>query len=137
MAFGKVDFDHNGKFICDLCGKSFHKMSRHLKSMHKTNARKYRREFGLDRKTPLMSKQSIENAKKRFQRDKEIVMSGLIRTRDNTIFKVGNPGRKKEKLREQTKKRLRETPPGKKNKNELSYLLSAQEEIIQRKRLNL
>lgn len=137
MAFGIVNYDHNGKFICGICGKSFHKMSRHLKAKHKTNARKYRHQFGLDRNTPLMSKQSQINAKERFKRDKDVIMSGLIETREATIFKDGNAGRKKEKVREQTRLRLGALSKKVKGKKNLQTLLQAQEERIQRNRLDL
>lgn len=137
MAFGKIDYDHNGKVICDLCGRSFHKMSRHLKSIHKTTAQKYRRTFGLDRCAALMSKQSQINAKERVKRDWDVVVGALDRSRDETMFKEGNKGRTKDRVREQTRKRMKENHPKKGKTKKIGFILDAEDEKIERKRLNL
>lgn len=46
-ARGKIEYDESGKMICHICGRSFDKLSSHVKSCHGMTMKKYKSTFRL------------------------------------------------------------------------------------------
>lgn len=58
--YKNVKFDETGKIICNICGKSYHVLSLHIKGTHKLTVEQYKEMFGLNRSTKLTSLQVRE-----------------------------------------------------------------------------
>ena len=70
-SYGEMAFDDEGKVICHICGRAYNMLSQHIKQSHGINSAEYRKKFGLDKKTKLVSdkqhKRLVENGKKYSQ----------------------------------------------------------------------
>jgi len=102
-----IEHDVNWLPICKLCGKSFNKLWSHLRMTHKILTSEYRKQFWLDKCARLMSKYSIELAKKRNKENYELVVTeNLINKWVKTRYKNWDKWRTRDKIRTQTALRL-------------------------------
>lgn len=53
---GELHTDEIGRVICHECGRSFHKLTIHIKTRHNMSAEEYKEKHGLNRTTRLTSK---------------------------------------------------------------------------------
>lgn len=107
-AFGRVEHDAEGKPICHICGKSFHKLLAHVWQKHGMTAKEYKETFGLNTTCGIIS----DKTKKKLQRSVKkhyelVVIKNLIEGGKKTRFKKGSKGRTKDKLSEQERLRLK------------------------------
>lgn len=61
---GEIHYDKNGKPICHICGKAYHKLMSHVVQKHGMTEREYKDEFSLDYKGILsdVSRDKIRQA---------------------------------------------------------------------------
>ena len=50
---GEIHYDNEGNIICHCCGRSFKKLSEHIKTKHHMSKDRYKEEFGLNRTAKL------------------------------------------------------------------------------------
>ena len=58
---GEIHYDKDGNIICRVCGRSFKKLSLHLKTKHRMSTCEYKETFGLNRTSKLTGKNFIPN----------------------------------------------------------------------------
>jgi hypothetical protein len=107
MAYGEVEYDNNGKPICEICGKSFNRLLSHVRQKHEINEREYKLTYGLDLKKGICSKESSEKTRiKTLENFDKVIAKNLLKNGEKSRFKKGDKGRTKDKVSEQTRKRL-------------------------------
>lgn len=109
MAYGIIEYDDDGKPICEICGKSFKRVIAHVRQKHNMNEREYKKEFGFDLKKGICSKESSELSRDRaiFNYDK-VIRKNLVEGGKVSRFQKGDPGRTKDMVSEQTRIMLKE-----------------------------
>lgn len=60
---GEIHYDNEGRVICHECGRSYHKLTTHILTMHKMTASEYKEKFELNRTCRLTSKHLQEKFK--------------------------------------------------------------------------
>ena len=106
---GEVAYDNQGRVICHICGRAFHKVLTHCKQRHGLTAYEYKKMFGLDVKKGLTSNYTKEKLRKSVQDNYDKVVSeNLIKGGKKTRFINGSKGRTKDKVSLQTLKRLKQ-----------------------------
>lgn len=92
-----------GKVVCHICGKTYDKLGAHVYHAHKMSTLEYKKQFGLNKNADLTSEKYKKSI---IVTDEQIEL--LKQNSEKTKFKVGNEGRKKDKISEQEMKRLKE-----------------------------
>ncbi len=107
MAYGEIEYDSDGKPMCEICGKHFHRVICHVRQKHDMNERDYKKEFGFDLKKGICSLKSKEKSQKAvFDNYEKVVADNLIVKGAKSRFKNGDKGRTKDMVSAQTKKML-------------------------------
>lgn len=57
---GEIHTDDEGKLICHICGRSYDKLTSHIKGKHKISEHEYKERFGLNRTCRLTSEKLQE-----------------------------------------------------------------------------
>jgi hypothetical protein len=106
-SYGEVKYNEEGNPICHICGESHSKLLAHVWQIHHLNEKEYKKQFGLELYNSIMSEKSKAIARQRALEHKEIVIDeNLVNKGQNTRFKKGSIGRTKDKVSEQTRKKL-------------------------------
>lgn len=106
--YGRVEYDQDGKPICEICGKSFDRLMAHARQVHEISARDYKIAHGLDIGKGICSKRSSELSRERvFENYDKVVAQNLIKNGQKTRFKKGDEGRTADKVSEQTRQNLK------------------------------
>lgn len=109
MAYGKIEYDDEGKPICEICGESFKRVTAHARQKHSVSAREYKQMFGLDLRKGICSRESRELSRERLFENYDVsVKRNLLKKGSKSRFKVGSKGRTKDQISEQTLLRLKE-----------------------------
>ncbi len=109
MSYGIIEYDQDGKPICEICKKSFKRVIAHVRQKHDMNEREYKLKFGFDLKKGICSKDSSELSRdKLFENYDKCVTKNLLNKCSKSRFKKGDQGRTKDKVSEQTRLMLRE-----------------------------
>lgn len=109
MAYGVIEYDDKGKPICEICGKSFHRVLSHVRQKHDMNEREYKLKFGFDLKKGICSRFSKELSRIAVEENYDkVVVQNLNKKGQKSRFKKGDKGRTKDKVSEQTRIRLKE-----------------------------
>lgn len=107
MSYGIIEYDQEGKPICEICGKSFHRVLSHVRQKHDMNEKEYKIKFGFDLHKGICSRFSQELSRRRVEENYEkSVKENLLKKGSKTRFKKGSKGRTKDKVSEQTRIRL-------------------------------
>lgn len=107
--YGIIEYDFDGKPICEICGKSFSRVLSHVRQKHDMTEREYKLKFGFDLKKGICSQDSSEKSRERALKNYDkVIAENLIKNGQKSRFKNGDPGRTKDKVSEQTRIRLRE-----------------------------
>lgn len=107
MSYGVIEFDKNGKPLCEICRKGFVRVMTHVRQKHGIDARSYKKIFGFDVTKGICSKKSSELSRKNALANYgKVVTQNLIHKGVSNRFKKGDPGRTKDKMSEQTRIRL-------------------------------
>lgn len=107
---GIIRYDSNGKPICELCGKSFNRLLCHVRQKHDLSEKQYKSRFGLDLHKGICSKESAERTRiKTLSNYDTCIKRNLVDRGEGTRFTKGHEGRTKDKISEQTLRRLKQT----------------------------
>ena len=106
---GIIRYDEDGLPICEICGKSFHRVLSHARQKHDISAREYKKRFGLDIGKGICSQESHEKAHDRvYENFSKCIRGNLIKKGVNTRFQKGCQGRTADMMSTQTYLRLSE-----------------------------
>jgi hypothetical protein len=104
MSYGKVEYDSEGKPICEICQKSFNRLLCHVRQKHKISERDYKKTYGLDLSKGICSSESSEKTRiKTLENFDKVIGQNLIKNGEKSRFKKGDKGRVKEQVSEQTR----------------------------------
>lgn len=105
--YGELIYNAQGLLVCHICGRAFKKLGAHIWNSHHILTRTYCEMYGLDLGKGLCSEEHREllreNVMKHYD---EVVGKNLIQGGVETRFCPGSEGRPKEKVSEQTRRRL-------------------------------
>jgi hypothetical protein len=108
MGYGIIEYDEDGKPICEICKKSFHRVIAHVRQKHNMNEREYKKQFGFDLRKGICSKESSELSREKLFDNAEICLNdNLLKKGEISRFKKGSKGRTKNQVSEQTRIMLR------------------------------
>lgn len=102
---GEIIFQ-DGKPVCHICGKSFHRLMSHVRQKHDMSALEYKRTFDLNVSQGIISEVSAKKSREAVYAHPEII-EGLTANGVKSRFKKGSKGRTRDKLSLQELKRLK------------------------------
>lgn len=109
MAYGVIEYNEEGKPMCEICGEYHDRVLSHVRQKHNMSAREYKIEFGFDLKKGICSKESSNRTRLKTLENRAIVIDkNLIEKGHKSRFKNGSKGRTKDKVSEQTRIALKE-----------------------------
>jgi hypothetical protein len=109
MSYGIIEYDEDGKPICEICHQSFHRVLFHVRQKHGMSAKEYKLTYGFDAIKGICSMESSEKSRlKVMDNYDKVVTQNLTQHGKDTRFIKGSKGRTKEKISEQSKIRLTE-----------------------------
>lgn len=109
MSYGIIEYNEEGKPMCEICGKYFDRVIAHARQKHFINEKEYKKSFGLDLRKGICSRESSEKSRERvFENYHKSVEVNLISKGKRSRFTKGSEGRTKEKVSEQTRIMLKE-----------------------------
>lgn len=91
---GEVHYDNEGNIICHICGRSFKKLSEHIRTKHHMDKDTYKEKFGLNRSVRLTGTNFIPN-----------ITNDITKYSSNTRFKEGHKKASKPKRLQTLKNR--------------------------------
>jgi len=107
--YGIIEYDKNGKPICEICKKSFKRVLTHARQKHFICEKEYKLRFGLDIGKGICSKESAERSRDATLANYDTCIGkNLLHCGSKTRFIKGWEGRPKDKVQEQTRIRLKE-----------------------------
>lgn len=124
MSIGKIEFDNEGKPVCEICKKSFHRLSTHVRQAHGMTARQYKMAFGLNISRGLCSSQSASATREKTLKNADrCIDQNLLKNGVGSRFKKGE-SLKKKYVSEETKSMLQKriVEANKYNKNFINKL---------------
>jgi hypothetical protein len=102
--YGKVEYDKEGKPICEICGKSFHRVLSHVRQKHDMSEQEYKKKFGLDLLKGICSEKSSSIAREKvYENYDKCISKNLIKGGQKSRFKKGSDGRTQPMVSEQTR----------------------------------
>lgn len=108
MSYGIIEYDSDGKPICEICKKSFDRVISHVRQKHNISEKEYKLLYGFDLGKGICSKESsLKTSEKTISNYGRCIEINLIKNGSKFRFKKGSEGRKKEKVQEQTHLRLK------------------------------
>ena len=109
MAYGILEYNEEGEPKCEICGKFFNRVISHVRQKHFLNEKEYKKQFGFDLKRGICSKESSEKSRiKTLDNYEKCINQNLKIKGFKNRFKLGDKGRTKDKVSEQTRIRLKE-----------------------------
>ena len=96
----------DGKPVCHICGKAFHRLMSHVRQKHGMMAIEYKKEFDLNTSQGIISEESAKKSREAVFRHPEII-EGLTANGVKSRFKKGCKGRTRDKVSLQELKRLK------------------------------
>lgn len=105
-AFAEITKDDNGNPICHECGEAHRKLMSHVWQCHDLSALEYKIIHGLDKYKSIMNDEAVELARERTLAHPELIRNNLIDKGKGTRYVNNHAGRTKDKLSEQSKRRL-------------------------------
>jgi len=102
--YGIIEYDPDGKPICEICGKSFNRVISHVRQKHEMSEKDYKIQFGFDLGRGICSLESAEKSRIKALENYDLVIGkNLIANGEKSRFKKGGQGRTRDKLSEQTR----------------------------------
>lgn len=109
MAYGVIEYDEDGKPICEICGKAFKRVLTHARQKHDITEKEYKKQFGFDLKKGICSKESAEATRiKTLENYDKVIKDNLLKGGIKSRFQPGAKGRTKDKVSAQTRMMLKE-----------------------------
>lgn len=105
--YGTVIKTPDGRLVCHICGREFTKLGSHIVQKHGMTSRKYKQMFGLEVGKGLITTEHKQHLRDCVMRNYDkVVAENLIEYGDSTRFTPGHPGRTREMVSEQTRRKL-------------------------------
>jgi hypothetical protein len=109
MAYGKIEYNKQGKAKCEICGEFFHRPAGHARQKHDIDAYSYKKKFGLETVKGICSPASAAKSRKlnaiHYQK---VVVDNLHDKGKDTRFVDGCSGRTIEQVSAETMVKLKE-----------------------------
>ncbi len=107
MAYGVIEYNEAGKPKCEICGKYYDRVLTHVRQKHQLGEKQYKKQFGFDLTKGICSASSAEIIRtKTLENFDKCIKDNLLVKGQKTRYIVGSKGRTRDKLSEQTKRRL-------------------------------
>jgi hypothetical protein len=107
--YGIIEYNDDGQPKCEICGQYYDRVSYHVRQAHEMSAREYKVLFGFDIKKGICSRESASKTRvKTLGNYDKCIASNLIEGGMKTRRKKGDPGRTKDQVSEQTRRRLKD-----------------------------
>ena len=104
---GEIKYDSEGRPICHICGRAFNKLMAHVSQLHKMDATVYKEKFELERGRGILSEKTRKLLHDNVMENYDVVVTENLKVKgESTRFKNGSPGRTKDKVSLQTRKKL-------------------------------
>lgn len=109
MSYGIIEYNSEGKPMCELCGEHFNRVISHVRQKHDMSEREYKLQFGFDLRKGICSRESASRSREKTlsNYDKCIAHNLLIKG-EKSRYKNNGKGRTKDMVSEQTRIRLKE-----------------------------
>jgi len=108
MSYGIVEYDNDGKPICEICRKSFNRVICHVRQIHQLSEKEYKLAFGFESIKGICSKESAEKSRERiFANYDKCISNNLLNKGENTRFIKGSKGRTTNMVQEETRLKLK------------------------------
>ena len=105
--YGEVIKNPDGTLVCHICGKSFRKLGSHVYMSHDMTSREYKIMYGLDVQKGLITDEHRDTLHDLNSKHFDLVVrKNLIEGGKKTRFSKNSPGRTKDMISEQTKRKL-------------------------------
>lgn len=102
--YGVIEYDPDGKPVCEICGKSFERVIAHVRQKHFISEKEYKVQFGFDLGKGICSKGSAEKSRiKALENYDKVISKNLVINGQKSRFKKGDQGRTRDQLSEQTR----------------------------------
>lgn len=108
MSYGYIEYNESGLIKCEICGRFFKRPLTHVRQKHFIEEREYKQQFGFDVKKGICSKESAELSREKIFDNYDKCIKKNLSKGVEYRFKKGDPGRTKDMVSAQTKKRLKE-----------------------------
>lgn len=96
----------DGKPVCHICGKSFHRLMTHVRQKHNLTALEYKKEFGLNTGKGITSEASSQKSREAVYNNPDIIKA-LTENGKKSRFKINSKGRTKDMVSLQERNRLK------------------------------
>lgn len=107
MSYGVIEYNEAGKPKCEICGKHYDRVLTHVRQKHQLSEKQYKKQWGFDLTNGICSASSSERTRiKTKENFDKCIKLNLLAKGKTTRYKVGSKGRTRDKLSEQTKRRL-------------------------------
>lgn len=104
MAFGIIEYNEKGQPMCEICGKYYDRVVRHVRLKHNLSEREYKSQFGFEMRKGICSKESSEKTRiKTLENYATVIAINLTEKGKKSRFNRGCMGRKKEQISEETR----------------------------------
>lgn len=109
MSYGVIEYNSEGKPMCELCGEYFNRVLSHVRQKHDMNERDYKLQFGFDLRKGICSRASAEKSReKTLSNYYKCIARNLQDKGKEYRFKKNDKGRTKDMVSAQTRKRLKD-----------------------------
>ena len=105
--YGRIAKSTDGRLICHICGQPFVKLGSHVVQKHGMTSRQYKQMFGLEVGRGLITNEHKQHLRDCVMRNYDkVVAENLIEYGDSARFTPGHPGRTRDMVSEQTRRKL-------------------------------
>lgn len=109
MAYGKIEYNDEGKPKCEICGEHFDRIGKHVHDIHGISARDYKKQFGFNLQKGICSKESSKKTSDKVLKNYDrSIKNNIIKKGAETRFKKGNSSRPTNKISQETKNKMSE-----------------------------
>jgi len=106
MSYGIIEYE-NGKPVCEICRRSFHRVMTHVRQVHEMTEREYKAQFGFEHLKGICSQASSEKTRiKTMQNYDTVIAKNLIKNGEKSRFKPESKGRTKDQVSEELRIKL-------------------------------
>ena len=109
MSYGIIEYNEDGLVKCEICSLYFKRPIVHVRQKHFLTEREYKIQFGFDLKKGICSKESSAISREKVLENYDRCIKNNLEIKGaKSRFKKGDPGRTKDQVSAQTKKRLKD-----------------------------
>lgn len=83
---GIQEYDKEGKLICKICGKSFHRLIAHVRQYHKIDGNLYRNIYGFCKTYAFISDKSKQISREKVLNNPKIINNLVVNGKDSRFY---------------------------------------------------